>query len=637
MLQAGQIIDGKYRIVRTIGRGGMGAVYEAIHLKIGRRVAVKVILADILEKSPEVASRFQREALAAGSIDSQHIAQVLDSGIDPALHLPYMAIELLSGEDLEGLVSRYGALPPDLVLRIAAQALLGLSKAHEANVIHRDIKSANLFLASRDAGEIVVKLLDFGIAKTRRETLSAEGAGRMTRTGAVVGSLEYISPEQAIGSTDLDIRTDIWSLGVVMYEGLCGRTPYRDLGTVGRMIIGICQTPAPAIQDIAPWVPPEIAVIVHRALRINRAHRYQTSRIMFAAVAALLRDGWTVRESMLGPVSADQKSKTAARLRLSPEGEALRRPSIAPGFKGSPSLLQANAADLVVAAGKSLHPAIVEREGTSVAAGAASALTANQSPRAKQANPKTSPRRSLSGRLPLGPSRFDPAGVFSKLEQLYAAAGRFDSLIEMYIERAKTKDPSSLEYGELQRRAAIVYAEKLGDREHALEALMRALSANYDDEEAADYALGVAAASGRTEYLMRTVGTWLDNEKDNLNAVRLCFRLAQWAVDSGQPEFANRYLLRVLRYAPDDLAVLRRLAVMYGKTEDWDDAARVLWQALDVAKDSKAKAEILYELGTLFELYLGDPRRAKICYESALEADATLEAASNAVQRMRGA
>src|SRR5262249_54463465 len=153
-----------------LGEGGMGAVYEALHIATLRRVAVKIINPDLPFPVAETVSRFRREAKAAGAIDSPHIVQILDAGEDEPTRTLYLVMEHLSGEDLQHLIDRAGPLRPDAALRVAAQALLGIQKAHEAGVIHRDIKPANLFLAHRD-GEITVKILDFGIAKITADAL----------------------------------------------------------------------------------------------------------------------------------------------------------------------------------------------------------------------------------------------------------------------------------------------------------------------------------------------------------------------------------------------------------------------------------------------------------------------------------
>src|SRR4051812_22439069 len=166
----------------------MGAVYEGRHTGTGRRVAIKVITGE-LAKNPDLVARFEIEARAAGAIESEHIAQVLDVGVDEAQGAPFLAMELLEGEDLHHLFGRLGAIPTDLALRIGVQACLGLEKAHAQGIVHRDIKPANLFLSERDAGELRVKVLDFGIAKVTTTALEATTTkGPLTRMGTFLGS-----------------------------------------------------------------------------------------------------------------------------------------------------------------------------------------------------------------------------------------------------------------------------------------------------------------------------------------------------------------------------------------------------------------------------------------------------------------
>ena len=308
------VIDGKYQIVRQLGEGGMGAVYEAKHLGTNRRVAVKVISGDALQKGAGVIDRFQREARATGAIESQHIAMVLDTGTDAATGNPYLVMEYLSGEDLAALLGRVGALAPDAALRIAAQACAGLAKAHDAGVIHRDIKPANVFLTQRD-GDVVVKLLDFGIAKIRVDVTSSENR-ELTKTGAVLGSPLYMSPEQALGYKTIDHRTDLWSLGVVLYEALTGRTPHGDVDTVGGLIVAICSKPAPHIQDVAPWIDGRVAGIVHKALALDPAERFQTAAELLDALQACLPSGTALREQDLVAMSAAGREKVEEKIPL---------------------------------------------------------------------------------------------------------------------------------------------------------------------------------------------------------------------------------------------------------------------------------------------------------------------------------
>ena len=308
-----RLIDGKYQTTRLLGQGGMGAVYEAVHQGTGRRVALKVIIPEALQAGGEALTRFQREALASGAIDSQHVVQVLDTGIDSATKSPYMVMEYLAGSDALNAVQKHGPLLPHVALRITAQACLGLSKAHDAGIVHRDIKSANVYLARRDNSELIVKILDFGIAKVRADPLSG-GDQSLTRTGSMLGSPLYMSPEQAKGAKSLDGRADIWSLGVMMYELLCGETPNHNITTLGELIVAICVGSATPIQDRAPWVPPEIAAIVHKALSSNINERFQTAADMHAACVALLPRGeTTLLEGMLGPVPPTMKANVAPR------------------------------------------------------------------------------------------------------------------------------------------------------------------------------------------------------------------------------------------------------------------------------------------------------------------------------------
>ncbi len=303
-----QIIDGKYQIVRKLGQGGMGAVYEAKNLETGRRVAVKVIISELLAKSSDTIIRFKREAKAAGSIDMPHVAQVLDAGRDSTTGDPYMVMELLSGEDLKQLIHRTGPIAPEVALRITAQACLGLEAAHKAGIIHRDIKSANLYLTRRESGEVVVKIVDFGIAKILAEQTSSGETADLTRTGAVLGSPRYMSPEQAKGGGGIGPWSDLWSLGVVLYEMLTGTTPHADVeGTFG-LVLAICTTPAAPVIEAAPWVSPECAAIVNRALQIDSKNRFASATEMLSAIRASLPEGTSIQGSMLAPLSAEVKT-----------------------------------------------------------------------------------------------------------------------------------------------------------------------------------------------------------------------------------------------------------------------------------------------------------------------------------------
>ncbi len=308
----GKTIDGKYRVVREIGAGGMGAVYEANHVGTGRRVALKVITSD-LSGTPEALARFQREARASGALESQHIVQIFDTGIDRAEGVPFLVMEYLEGEDLEKVMRRLGPLSPDLALRIVAQACVGLSRAHEAGVVHRDIKPANLFLAERESRELVVRILDFGIAKIRQDPLGVVRDSALTQSGSMIGSPTYMSPEQATGLKNIDLRTDIWSLGAVLYQLLSGRTPHQHAETLGKLILSICSAPPPPLQEFAPWVPSSVAEIVHRAMRLDPNDRYPSASAMLDAARACLPNGATLDKTMVVAMPPSLRAHAAAR------------------------------------------------------------------------------------------------------------------------------------------------------------------------------------------------------------------------------------------------------------------------------------------------------------------------------------
>src|SRR6476659_6003212 len=208
-LETGQIIEGKYRIVRLIGEGGMGAVYEGENVRIRRRVAIKVLHAATASNA-EAVQRFEREAQAAGRIGSDHILEVLDLGTLPN-NDRFMVMEFLDGEPLSARIQGKGRLSPRELVPLAKQVLAGLGAAHSAGIIHRDLKPDNIYILREPAGNRdFVKIIDFGISKC--SPLSGGGDGmKMTRTGAVMGTPYYMSPEQASGSGEADARSDVYS------------------------------------------------------------------------------------------------------------------------------------------------------------------------------------------------------------------------------------------------------------------------------------------------------------------------------------------------------------------------------------------------------------------------------------------
>ncbi|MEP7121387.1 MAG: serine/threonine-protein kinase [Byssovorax sp.] len=314
-----RIIDGKYEVVRCLGEGGMGVIFEAKDVQSSRRVAVKVIAAALLAKGPEAATRFKREMKATIALDTPHIARVLDSGMDPAGGDPYIAMELLEGEDLKQLVERLGPLQPEVALRIVAQACIGLTAAHDAGIIHRDIKSANLFLAHDASGEITVKILDFGIAKVVDSSRAGGQNTDLTHTGSMLGSPRYMSPEQARGQRDVGCQSDLWSLGVVLHELLTGTTPHAEIESVYALVVAIGSVPPPAVRRRAPWVLPEHEAFISRALQIDPEERFASASEMLRAIRALLPGGSSLDCTMLVPLP-DETRRSLTQINATADG-----------------------------------------------------------------------------------------------------------------------------------------------------------------------------------------------------------------------------------------------------------------------------------------------------------------------------
>jgi serine/threonine-protein kinase len=268
----GTVVAGKYRVRRVVGAGSMGVVCEAQHLEIGKRLAIKLIDASLAGMT-DIAQRFRQEARAASLVESQHIVQVFDVGTDQRLGL-YLVMEYLTGRDLAKALSVEKRLPADEAVRIGIQVARGLAKAHEVGVVHRDLKPANIFLTDREDDRPLVKILDFGISKVI-DASRADAKLRLTRAGTVVGTPQYMSPEQAQGYS-VDARTDVWALGLVLYEMLAGRPAYLEMATYEQFIIHLVSNPPDPLAEVAPWVAPALAKVVHRAIEHDVSARIQS-------------------------------------------------------------------------------------------------------------------------------------------------------------------------------------------------------------------------------------------------------------------------------------------------------------------------------------------------------------------------
>jgi serine/threonine-protein kinase len=308
-----KIVAQKYELVREIGRGGMGAIWEARNRTTLKRCAVKLLQSSDIASNQEMVRRFFREAQASSVVESEHVVQVFDSGFDGDSGHPYLVMEMLAGEDLEHVLKRLGALDPKAAAKVALQAATGLAKAHAQGVVHRDIKPGNLFLSRRDSGELLVKILDFGIAKVRMQTLH-DSVGGLTRTGSLLGTPYYMSPEQSRGLPNIDARSDVWSLGVVLFEMLTGRVPFAEAQTLGDLMVAIITAKVPMVQDVAPWVPGDLAQIVHTALSRNLSVRYADAGVMRDALALLMREGGRLTPEVLDAPSETVRATRAARV-----------------------------------------------------------------------------------------------------------------------------------------------------------------------------------------------------------------------------------------------------------------------------------------------------------------------------------
>lgn len=263
----GRTIEGKYRIDGVIGAGGMGAVYLATRLLIGDEVAIKILHTERVT-DPHAGERFRREAQAAARLKHPNAVSIYDFGVSSD-GLQYLVMELVEGRSLREIKKQQGPLPASLAAEIALQVCAALDEAHRQHIVHRDIKPDNIILNSTASG-LRVKVLDFGIAKLRDDT-----ASHLTQTGSVMGTPHYMSPEQCLGE-ELDSRADIYSVGIVLYELLCGSVPFNAPNSMAVVVQHVNQPPPP-LRTINPSVSPQVEAVVLRALEKRREARPATA------------------------------------------------------------------------------------------------------------------------------------------------------------------------------------------------------------------------------------------------------------------------------------------------------------------------------------------------------------------------
>jgi serine/threonine-protein kinase len=305
------MIGDRYLVRSVLGEGGMGTVFEAEHLALGRSVAVKVLHATQVTRRDAI-RRFQQEARAAGAIGHPNICGVIDLGsLDDGI--PYIVMERLIGETLADRVASDGGLPFEDVIDILVQVLSGLIAAHEQGIVHRDIKPENVFLVQRVGCPPLVKLLDFGVSKF------TSGAGKhedlaLTRTGMVMGTPYYMAPEQARGDRDLDARVDLYACGVMLYEALTGRRPFTA-SNYNALLVQILSAKPRHPRDLRPALPATYCAVIEKAMARSREDRYSTA-VEFQRDLQLLRDRHTAplgaalevgRASRVMPVAAAER------------------------------------------------------------------------------------------------------------------------------------------------------------------------------------------------------------------------------------------------------------------------------------------------------------------------------------------
>jgi serine/threonine protein kinase len=333
-VREGQVLAGKYRVERVLGVGGMGVVVAATHVQLDEKVAIKFLLPAMLSNQ-EVVGRFAREARAAVKIKSEHVARISDVGmLDNGA--PYMVMEFLEGVDLAVWLQKQGPLPLAQAVDFVLQACVGVASAHGIGIVHRDLKPANLFCLRGNDGQFIIKVLDFGISKVTNPS-GPETGGSMTHTAAVMGSPFYMSPEQMVSTKDVDARTDIWALGVVLYELLTGTTPFAS-GSFAEIAIKVATGSFAPLRSLRPDAKPGLDVVISKCLEKDKGRRYGN----VAELALALTDFGSVRsrgsiERIVGIIQASGLSKSAPAPLPSPGVSGAVNSATATAFQREPS------------------------------------------------------------------------------------------------------------------------------------------------------------------------------------------------------------------------------------------------------------------------------------------------------------
>jgi len=314
-LGPGYPVSKHVKLVRLLGRGGMGSVWVADHLGLKTQVAVKFV-ADVHASDPATRMRFQREATSAAQIGSPHIVNIHDHGITGD-GIPYMVMELLDGDDLSARIKRTGPLHLDDVAKIISQTCKALGKAHRLGIVHRDVKPSNIFLLDTE-GDIFVKVLDFGIAKP-----GGGESSEVTSTGMIVGTILYASPEQLLNAKSVDFRADLWSLGIVAYRAMTGKLPFSDENGIGALFLAMQAGRFVPPSQIVDTIPPEVDEWCKQALAHDPAARFGSAREMANALYAALGRTSSPSLTRAPHKAADPSSRHGARGESTGAGSAV--------------------------------------------------------------------------------------------------------------------------------------------------------------------------------------------------------------------------------------------------------------------------------------------------------------------------
>lgn len=505
-VNVGDTLVGKYKVERVLGEGAMGVVVAARHLQLGERVAIKFLLPSALARE-DLVSRFLREGRTAARIRSEHVARVFDVGtLEDGSSAPYLVMEYLEGQDLGAVLDQQRSLPVTVAVDYVLQACEAIAEAHAVGIIHRDLKPSNLFLTRRSDGTDLIKLIDFGISK-----LMDRGDGvQMTHASMVMGSPLYMAPEQMESARDADTRSDIWSLGAILFHLITGSPPFKAT-TLLRIRVLIAET-VPSVEKLRPGVPWDLEAVILRCLQQEKSARFSSVAELAAALAEF------------GPARARRHAESIARILGVTENTVIedasanepRQPPL------SPPGVQAPSAPLPIASA----PApmflldMAPRPGIEAA-------TPRGAPLPIAAPPSNTAPRSIAASAPsAAPRSFDAAGTESiekALEEAIAAFGIAGTIVlkDLRVELHGRGAPVAIEAGpiaeqwallppDMRQRSVGKIARRLADAHRAAHASMhapageRAVSPRLLGYVAGALALGALGLGGRYYWVHRT-------------------------------------------------------------------------------------------------------------------------------------